>query len=88
MLWKTPTISDAIIVSALSSVVGFVSYLSVKYIAVPTKNNELTKLEEELKVERLKLSIDQLKENAVREKALRDARASLSGFQDSKELRF
>jgi hypothetical protein len=88
MLWKTPTLSDAIIVAALSSVVGFVSYLSLKYIGQPEQNKELTKLEEELKVERLKLSIEQIRENAVREKALRDARASLTGFQDGKELRF
>jgi hypothetical protein len=88
MLWKTPTISDALIVCALSGVVGFLSYINVRYTGQVEQNTELTKLEEELKVERLKLSIDQMRENAVREKALRDARASLSGFQEGKELRF
>lgn len=88
MMWKSPSIADAIIVASLCAIVGFISQLSLKYVGEVSKNNELTKLEEELKVERLKLSIDQLKENAVRERAVRDARASLSGFQEGKELRF
>ncbi len=87
MIYKTPTIADAIIVTALSSIIGFFSYLSVRFTST-SANPELSKLEEELQVERLKMSISQFKDNAIRDKALKDARASLTGTHTGKEVMF
>jgi hypothetical protein len=87
MLYKTPTLADALIVLGLSGLIGFLGYISAKY-TTNHANSELAKLEEELQIERLKVGIEQFKESSVREKALKDARASLTGSHTSKEMRF
>ena len=88
MIYKTPTISDAIIVAALSGLAGFLVYLSCKFQTNEVEETELSKLEKELQLERAKLSIEQLKEASLREKALRDSRAAMSGFESGKTIQF
>lgn len=87
MLYKTPTVSDSIIVTSLCFLVGSIGYFSVKFGPV-YKNEEIEKLEEELKIERMKLSLDQIKENALKEKAIKDARAAMNGYEPGKQIRF
>jgi hypothetical protein len=86
MIYKTPSLSDSLIVIALSSLTGLVIYLNKKF---EKKNvTEVDKLEEQLKIERLKLNIDQIKENSLREKAIRDSRLSTMGYQEGKKIQF
>lgn len=87
MIYKTPTISDAIIVSSLCALIGFIGYYTARYINT-SESSELSKLEEELKIERLKLHIEQVKENATNERAIRDSRAATMGYQPGKEIKF
>jgi hypothetical protein len=87
MVYKTPTVSDAIIVASLSLLVGFVGYLTTRY--SPTqKISEIGKLEEELKIERMKLSLDQVRENAIKERSIKDARAAMNGYEPGKQIKF
>jgi len=87
MLFKSPTLSDALIVLALAAMSSFLIYLEKKPTSV-TRNVKLVELEEQVQEERLKLSLDQLRENSLREKALRDARAAVEGLNNNQEIRF
>jgi hypothetical protein len=87
MLSKTPSLSDAIIVASLSCLVGFLRYLNVRYDVNP-EVSELSKLEGQLREERLRLSIEQTKEAAIRDKSLRDARSASMGYEPGKQIKF
>lgn len=88
MIYKTPNLSDAIIVASLSGLSGFIVHLVNKYAPIKKEVSELSKIEEELKLERAKLHIDQLKEAALRDKSARDSRAAISGFEPGKRIQF
>jgi peptidoglycan/LPS O-acetylase OafA/YrhL len=86
-IYKGANLADSLIICALCAVIGFAGYLSMK--AVPTETNtELKKLEEALKIERMKLSIEQVKENAIREKAVRDSRLAVMSHESGKQIKF
>lgn len=87
MLFKTPTYSDAIIVTALSAMSCAIVQLLMKYNQKGV-DSEIAKLEEELHKERLKLSLEQVQQNAIREKAARDIRATAGSYAGNKEIRF
>lgn len=89
MLYRTPSISDALIVLGLLAASVFLVMFTYKYnFYVNPQKSELNKLEEELQLERLKLSIEQVKENALREKMIRDSRAALNDGAQNREIRF
>jgi hypothetical protein len=89
MLYKSPTIADAIIVLSLSALVGAITYFSHKFDNTYREDNkELRKLREELEIERTKASIEHIKENMIRDKASRDARNAVLGNISSGEIRF
>ena len=87
MCFKTPTMSDGVIVFSLCAVAIMSEFISKRFFS-PRSNPEIDKLEEELKIERIKATIDQLKSNALKDKTMRDSRSALSGFNKDKEIRF
>jgi len=87
MIYKTPTLADALIVASLSLLITSVAFISSKFSHI-ADNSELSKLEEELKIERLKISIEHSRENMLRDKALKDARNSTMGIVAGKTIKF
>lgn len=76
MLYKTPEISDSLIIIALCAILGFTEYLEFRSSMLPSNNTDLDKLREELDKERLKVLINQTKHEAVRQNAMLDDKNS------------
>ena len=75
MLTKTPTLSDALIVCALSAISYGLSYLTYKKETSNQPSNiELKNLYEELEIEKVKLAIEENKRQAAIRKAKEDER--------------
>ena len=86
-LYKGSNISDSLVVASFCALIGVFMYISTRY-QTQESNGELSKLEEALKIERLKYSIESTKEGALLEKARRDARKASFGYDESKEIKF
>lgn len=73
MLYKTPTISDALIVLGM---LGFVSGLCIleykQSLLNGNKNSDLDKLEQELRIERARAAIEEVKFQSVQQQSRRD----------------
>lgn len=88
-LYRTASLADSLIIASFCALVGVFYLLDKKYPNDAKPISEFNKLEEELKLERLKLSIEQLKEANIKDKAARDARAAIFGQDNSnKQIRF
>lgn len=87
--YKSASLADALIIACFCAIVGLFSYLDKKFPNNIQELSELDQLEKDLKIERAKLAIEQVKTAAVNDKAARDARAAVFG-QDggSKTIRF
>lgn len=88
MLVKTPNISDALIVLALSALSGTVFYLKCKYDSSQEYSPELRKLEEELQIERIKANISTVKNNTLRDQLVRDRQNAGLGEEGGKRIIF
>ena len=88
MIYQRATMADALIVCAFCGLVGFFHYLKTKYTVTASENTEISKLEEELKIETMKTRIEQLKESSIRDRAIRDARNAAMGYEEGKALKF
>lgn len=82
-LYKSASLADSFIIASFCALVGFFFFLERKYPNDNQERSELSKVEEELKLERAKLAVEQLKETNLREKALRDSRAAIFGQDNS-----
>lgn len=74
MLYKTPTISDSLIVISIASILIFQKYfLSKKELnSLGRPDDELSNLQRELEKERLKMTINQIKFESSRQQAMQD----------------
>lgn len=73
MLYKTPMISDSIILIGLCSLLGFDKYLEFKKTTIKNSSNTNSeKLRDELEQERLRILINQAKNDAARQTAAQD----------------
>ena len=87
MIFKTPNFPDALIVLALSAMSCFLAHILTR--SEPKERKEsIVKLEEELQEERLRLSLEQIKQNSIKEKAIRDARSTVESYSSNKGIRF
>lgn len=87
--YKTASLADALIIACFCAIVGIFSYLDKKFPNKVTQKSELEQLEEDLRLERAKLTMERLKTEAVNEKSRQDSLAAIRGISgQSKEVRF
>lgn len=74
MFYRTPGISDGLILIALSSLYGFQLHLDFKREERPRRDEEFEEVRKQLDIEQAKLTLENLKEQQVRQAELRVAR--------------
>lgn len=77
---STASLADALIIACFCAIVGLFSFLDKKFPNTVKEKSELEKLEEDLRFERAKLTMERLKSEAVNEKAIQDSRAAITGM--------
>ena len=81
---KIPDISDSFIVLGLCSLYGFELWLDRQREKDPKENIELKELKESLEIEGLKLSIENIKLQQVKQSQMRAAQSELGESGDKK----